>query len=792
MKPIRLKLTQWFPWIFSSIGALFLFVPTLITGKVLYWGTISLQFTPWRNLAWQEIQMGSPPLWNPYSGMGAPLMANYQTAFFYPPNWLLALLAAGFSTAGIAWGETLLVMLHIIWAGWGMVYLVRAMGGHSFAQAVSGMAFSLSGYVVARSSFLSINSAVAWMPWLIAFTFLCARSTDQKRLKYRIFLILCMAMQLLSGHAQTTWYTFLLSGGLSFFWGWKNARWNGALRQAAGFIFCGMVACFISAIQLLPTAEYLLNSQRADQVDFDYAMNYSFWPWRILTILVPNLFGTPGQGNYWVTADAYWEDAIYVGLIPFILSFKTIISQPRHSPKGKPNLPLEDRSLMVLLWVILGVSLLLALGRYTPIFPFLYRFVPTFNMFQAPTRFSIWYVWGISLLAAVGAERWSRPVGQEIKRANYFIVAALGVLLSAGIAYLFLRSKIQITYLTGLASSGLVFFLFALLNKTIPYLPDGPAIKPWHWVAALVILGDLIYADYGLNPSLDLQTFLEKDSAIQQMMNRGTRRIYLSSSDEQALKFQKYFQFDNFNNQEDMSDFIHTLLPNENIQFSIEMVNNFDPMVPGRYTTWMSELESSSGLKKEKMLQLMDVSEIERLDGLFPLQIRFEPFTRIGNTYWTDCVAYAKDEHDSWKKTLSLLSQNDSESAMQTSGVILEATGEDSCPTPNQSPEVNLISRNSSNAVYSIESHLDGWVVFSQTYYPGWKVKIDGLDSTLERANYLFSAVKVPVGDHIITIYYDPISFKIGAIISLSTIVLFALVVGLIYSRRKASIRSSI
>ena len=34
-----------------------------------------LQFIPWRYLAWQMLSNGHLPLWNPLSGMGAPLLA---------------------------------------------------------------------------------------------------------------------------------------------------------------------------------------------------------------------------------------------------------------------------------------------------------------------------------------------------------------------------------------------------------------------------------------------------------------------------------------------------------------------------------------------------------------------------------------------------------------------------------------------------------------------------------------------------------------------------------------------
>jgi uncharacterized membrane protein YfhO len=65
-----------------------------------------------------------------------------------------------------------------------------------------------------------------------------------------------------------------------------------------------------------------------------------------------------------------------------------------------------------------------------------------------------------------------------------------------------------------------------------------------------------------------------------------------------------------------------------------------------------------------------------------------------------------------------------------------------------------------------LASERDGWLVLSDTWYPGWKVTVDGRASQLLRANYLFLGVKVPEGEHTIVFYYQPASYPVGAGIS--------------------------
>ena len=44
------------------------------------------QQIPWKKLVIEQIKNKQPPLWNPYSFSGNPLLANFQAGVFYPLN----------------------------------------------------------------------------------------------------------------------------------------------------------------------------------------------------------------------------------------------------------------------------------------------------------------------------------------------------------------------------------------------------------------------------------------------------------------------------------------------------------------------------------------------------------------------------------------------------------------------------------------------------------------------------------------------------------------------------------
>jgi hypothetical protein len=59
-----------------------------------------------------------------------------------------------------------------------------------------------------------------------------------------------------------------------------------------------------------------------------------------------------------------------------------------------------------------------------------------------------------------------------------------------------------------------------------------------------------------------------------------------------------------------------------------------------------------------------------------------------------------------------------------------------------------------------------GLVILADTNYPGWQLTLDGQPAPILRANRLMRGATVPAGEHTLVYTYDPVSFRIGAIVS--------------------------
>jgi hypothetical protein len=91
-------------------------------------------------------------------------------------------------------------------------------------------------------------------------------------------------------------------------------------------------------------------------------------------------------------------------------------------------------------------------------------------------------------------------------------------------------------------------------------------------------------------------------------------------------------------------------------------------------------------------------------------------------------------------------------------------------------PTVGFAGRSTNSVELDVTTAADGYLFLGDTYYPGWKANVDGQVAPVERADYLFRAVKLTAGSHHVRFWFDPLSWKIG--VALTSLGLMGIVVG--------------
>ena len=219
-----------------------------------------------------------------------------------------------------------------------------------------------------------------------------------------------------------------------------------------------------------------------------FATNWSLPPEDMLEFLVPGVFGNDsGQPPY-----PYWgrlgrpddslfqrgrmmpnyrQHTVYLGLIPLLLALFAVSawfyvrgqlkSLPTHDPRRTTHY-FSDVPFWGAVWC---VCLILALGRYTPVYRLFYA-IPYMDYIRAPVKFLHLTEIATAFLAGFGMDLFLRGEHEALRRRLVWLAVGLGVLLLAGSLAILTAKPAIIRHITelGMAEFAEKLAGYAVLN----------------------------------------------------------------------------------------------------------------------------------------------------------------------------------------------------------------------------------------------------------------------------------------------------------------------------------------
>lgn len=753
----RREIASWLPLAILAIGSAIIFY-RLIFGEVLYWGLPSLQYYPWRQFAFNELRHGRLPYWNPYVGGGAPLMANYQSALLYPPNWIHLVVRE-------ATAMSLLFLVHILWSGWGTWLFTKELGLSSVGRGVSVLCFSLGSYTLSQSGNFPLINTIAWLPWLFWTSF---GILHKRQMRYVGGLGLIAGVQLLAGNLQTSWYSYT-SVSLFAVWYILSPPQNISRRQQFSSIWQILVAFVIGASiasgQLFLTLEYLFMSHRSGGVSFETLAAESYAPWNLLTLFAPNLFGSPSDGSYLLepSQDSTYIVNLYIGFLPLL----AVISAVRGWMRHRSLMSGRDIFKTVPFWLGLSVlGIILSLGRYTPLYQLFYNYVPSFDGFRGPIQWLILPAFGLSILAGIGIHAW-QMTPQSQNRIRVVGTILLAILMLAGIIISFtqLNFEIERVFLTSI----ILLFVNTIVSMVLSFTKPDPLTTGngrWQIALLLFIVIDLGLAIQGYVPTVP-HDFYERDLSISHTQGR----LYWDEDYSNQLKQNRYFKTTDYRPaRERWTDIRTSLLPNLNMISRNATFNNFDPLQPAVHREYIELIENThanissillgAGIGEVYTIQKPSGWEGELRQYIAPQEPK--EVWLVNEVVWVTDNDEAKNAMQStgWYPYNQVVLLHDNE---------INPNGFELYPTYAYAT-VEIIYQRPNEQRFRVKSDGSGYLVVPNTWYPGWKVEIDGRTAKLYRANLSFQAVEIPEGDVEVTFTYTPTGVEVGYLISIITV----------------------
>ncbi len=377
----------------------------------------AFQVLPWLEVQARAWRAGRAPLWDPHQWIGQPLLGQAQPAVASPLNWLLGTKPAG--AAGWLWLNVYFLLIRWVGAG-GMYRLARGLGCGRAASVAAGFAYGTAGWF-AFSLRPQMAMGAMWAPWMLRHLLRAleegaggsgrglrewAAALSGPVARHAViggfFLGLCW----LGGHHQAPLY-LTLACALA----WLGFSIRDPRRIAGAFLFFA-VAAAAGAPQILPTMEYGRRAVRwvgleapigwQEKIPLEIHARYSLAPSELAALAWPGF-----QGKL----------EVFHGSLLFAFVLAAVWSARRKA--------------FWLLAAMAAAGIWVAMGPAWGLHRWLYVAVPHFDKARMPAAALVLTSVALPALAALGMERLSRCAGRELWRAA---LAAVLFVFAAGTA----------------------------------------------------------------------------------------------------------------------------------------------------------------------------------------------------------------------------------------------------------------------------------------------------------------------------------------------------------------------
>lgn len=719
------------------------------------------------------------PLWNPHIMTGRPFEANAQAAIFSPFN-LPAYILPFFTALG--W----IAALKLWVAGFGMYLLGRRLGMRFGGAMVAGVVY---GFNLWEVTWLSYPHSSVWalIPWMMVAAERAIRRPD---VRGAAPLAVVVALQFLCGHPESSFHAVVAT---TIFFAIRmvalRPSWRRPLAAFAGAMTLGTA---LAALTLVPFAELLLRSadihQRAGSAQLVQSQ-----PGLLLESFLPDWFGRPTQYpiSLFLLARAWYGSALAL-----MLGAVALVLRPS---RGRLTI------------AALGIACMMVVLALGPVFQIVTH-LPIFSSGHNG-RLAILALLCLALLAGFGLDDLLARVGSMRRRA--VALGSAAAIFALPLAYAVVRGRVS----WGSVGHGLdVAWGFASYNlhwAALPGVVRDSAL--WIWLAVAgaglaivaagtlarrrveagalallavaVIYGDLARAGMGYNPAIKRSVATQPATpAIDLLRSAGPARVVAVGAIPQDALPMNYGLY-------------------EPRGYDLPVEQRFDHLWR---STMSPQIRSQVGPYPQDIPLSLPTVTPDRLHVLgvmgtrYVIQAPSDPLLAIpgltlvhsgpdARVYRNADVqpraavvgaqAIAPDGAAALRDVVAPGFRIDRVAVTEHAIGGLATTTSAATPAPAGTARISDVQDDS--LTVRATARRPGLLVVSDAWYPGWKATVDGHPATVHRVDYVFRGVQVGAGSHRVVFTFQPLSWRVGWIISL--VALLGLLAALGISWRRAT-----
>lgn len=801
---------------FAFLGQIF------FSNKMLYGGDIFSAYYQFWTYAKENIKANDLALWTPYIFSGEPFLASGHLHLFYPSALFFILLP-------LCLAFKLYFSIHLFLSGLLMYYFMRYLRVSRESSLLSGIVYMFNGWIITniQAGHMEFFEVYAWLPLALL---LLHKSVSEEKLHFWFLLSLVLGLQILGGHPQLVYLSFLCL--FLFFIFLLQKKFGGKLSlksltfPVSAFVIAVILSFAVSSIHFFPLYELSKFSQRSGGLPFWLATSYSLPPWNLIGFIAPDFFGNPVTKNFWGSG-SYHSFCVYLGILPFFLVLLSFCY-------------LKKNRDFLFFAIILIFSILVSLGKYSPVYILFYFILPGFKFFRVPSEGILLLVFSGAVLTGFGFEQLLSNLDRDyLKQKKVFELT--GILLLT-IIFLALLTPHILRGLEGTALGIAKKYIDWYISRNIVKFPSehyyniakemyagwlkgaeeniklgNPAIYvPVLLVFLSTIYGLLISKKVFTTKILCILTF---SFVLFDLWGFGRRFIY-STDIEPVIRIPEFVDF--IRKDKDIFRILplgyDRIFPTDNnpLIFRIQSVHGYHSLFLKHYAEYTVSANNwqPRGIygwaaivdPHTKLIDLLNVKYIITTQEIgspcfkrvFESRETLSRHNRASDTWeWIpeqrvrvyenkNCLPRAflvprfRIISDGWE-TLNELKKEEFDFRKE---IILSELPKEPISTGwkeiHNRGKVKIKDYEAERIRIVVESPEDAFLVLSELWYPGWKAIVDGEERRIYRADHILRAIWLEKGKHKVEFVYEPTYFKIGKIISIFAI--SVLVAGFVFT----------
>ncbi len=642
--------------------------------------------------------------------------------------------------------------------------------------------------------------AISYIPLVVAGLVLLRQN---KLLPGFLVSLIGISLQIKANHYQMTYYLLILLGVYFIVYLIDSYNKNDLkqyLRYIGIFLLAGILSLGLNAPNILSTYDYSKYSTRSQSelklnpdgtekeqttgLNYDYITQYSYGIFESLNLIAPRIQGGASSENLGEDSDLYRflidnnvpkpQADSFIKSVPTYWGDQPILEAPAYI--GASIFFLFILSLFVVKgafkwWLLISfiLSISLSWGKNLPFLTnFFIDYFPFYNKFRAVSSIQIILEFAIPLLSVIGLHKFLADSNlKNIKRSFAIYSIPLVIILISGSSLSF--SGLYDNYY----SNGYGQEIFNQIIEERKNIFNDDIIRALliGFIMFLILrfsrlIGrNFTFSFIFLIVFVDLYTinnrYIEKELFIDKSINT----YQLSEIDKEILN--------------DTLDYrVYDLsagISNASTSYFHNSVNGYHAAKLRRFQEYYEYLTTHDDNKLFNSLNIRYlIGKDENNQDLL-----YENPDAYGNAWAVDSLIILNNPDE----LLNKLKETD----LQRIALGIDKTIPSDIKLTYDSSElikIEKIKNSSSHITYNFESLSDQLIVFSEIYYPsGWKVFIDGNESTYFDVDYLLRGMVIPKGTHKVEFYFSPEIVKTGINIRLITIIITFSLIGLMLFR---------